>query len=46
MENASNREERSTKQVQQTKKLCAAEREGKASSREKDLHHKKIEKQG
>jgi len=41
MENAYNREERSVKQVQQTKKLCASEREGQASSREKDLHHKK-----
>jgi len=41
MENTSDKEERSTEQLQQTKKLCAVEREGQASSREKDLQYKK-----
>jgi hypothetical protein len=41
MENASDKKEKSAKQVQQTKKLYATERERQASSREKDPQQKK-----
>jgi hypothetical protein len=46
MENAFDREEMSAKQVQQTQKLYAVGREEQASSKEKDLQHKKNRRAG